>query len=79
MKKILCISLLLLALVLSLVACKSAPTIEISEDGYWVINGEKTDVQAKGEKGDKGDPGDKGENGEILVQLSIANLQIAKI
>ena len=26
------------------------PTIEISEDGYWVINGEKTDVKASPEE-----------------------------
>ena len=25
------------------------PTVEISSDGYWVINGEKTNVKAKGE------------------------------
>ena len=31
------------------------PTISISEDGFWVINGEKTDVRAEGKKGDKGD------------------------
>lgn len=52
-----------------------APTVEISEDGYWVINGEKTEVKAVGQdgapgkdgedgaKGDKGDKGDKGETG----------------
>lgn len=27
----------------------TTPTIEISEDGYWVINGEKTDVKASSE------------------------------
>ena len=27
------------------------PTIEISQDGYWVINGEKTDVLAGGSNG----------------------------
>ena len=40
------------------------PTITINEDGYWVINGEVTDVKAEGEKGDKGDPGEKGEQGD---------------
>lgn len=39
------------------------PTIEISEDGYWVINGEKTEVKAQGEKGDKGEKGDTGAQG----------------
>lgn len=27
------------------------PTIEISDDGYWVINGKKTNVKAKAEEG----------------------------
>lgn len=27
----------------------NAPTVEISEDGFWVINGQKTDVKARGE------------------------------
>ena len=30
------------------------PTISISEDGYWVINGEKTDVRAEGKDGQNG-------------------------
>lgn len=29
----------------------------ISEDGYWVCNGEKTDVKAVGQDGEKGEPG----------------------
>ena len=45
------------------------PTITISDDGYWVINGEKTNYKAigtdgkdgvDGEKGDKGDTGEQG-------------------
>ena len=28
------------------------PTVEIDEDGYWVINGEKTDIKAKGDFGE---------------------------
>ena len=65
MKKLLCIIALLLTLSLALVSCGGEdPTIEISEDGYWVINGEKTDVLAKGEKGDKGATGEKGEKGD---------------
>ena len=43
----------ILAVFSTLISCSNdAPTISISEDGYWVINGEKTDVSAKGEKGD---------------------------
>ena len=64
MKKLICIMALMLALVLALTSCGVTPTIEISEDGYWVINGEKTDVLAKGEKGDKGDVGPQGPQGE---------------
>ena len=53
----------------------ATPTIEINEDGYWVINGQATNVKAEGEKGDtgaqgpagpageKGDKGDKGDTG----------------
>ena len=43
------------------------PTIEISEDGYWVINGVKTEHKAVGQDGkdgEKGDPGDNGASGE---------------
>ena len=41
----------------------TTPTIEISEDGYWVINGEKTDVKAEGEDGQDGANGRPGSNG----------------
>ena len=68
MKKLLCIIALALALVLALASCGVTPTVEISEDGYWVINGEKTDVLAKGEKGEKGDKGDQGEQGIQGIQ-----------
>ena len=78
MKKILSAIAIVLLLVCVLASCNiqltpnesATPTIEISEDGYWVINGEKTDVKAQGEKGDKGDrgelgiPGEKGEDGK---------------
>ena len=64
MKKIISIMLLLLLMVLPLASCTSAPTIHISEDGYWVINGEKTNILAQGEKGDKGDTGAQGAQGE---------------
>lgn len=39
------------------------PTISISEDGYWVIDGVKSTVLAQGVKGDTGDKGDSGEPG----------------
>lgn len=66
------------SLALGLAACgkngqSTTPTIEIGSDGYWYINGTKTDYKAngeegeqgeKGEKGDKGDKGDSGEQGE---------------
>ena len=35
-------------------ACGSTPTIEISPDGYWVINGVKTNVLAIGQEGPQG-------------------------
>ena len=41
---------LMLVLAISLVGCGAEnPSIEISEDGYWVINGEKTNVKAEAE------------------------------
>ena len=47
------------------------PTVEISGDGYWVINGEKTDVKAVGEDGEDGEDGKtptfKIENGNLYV------------
>ena len=39
------------------------PTITISEDGYWVIDGVKSTTLAKGQKGDTGEKGDSGEPG----------------
>ena len=75
MKRILIVLTLIVVLALSFTACGGAD-ITISEDGYWVINGEKTDVLAKGEKGDtgdtglqgeKGDKGDKGDTGSSVV------------
>ncbi len=66
MKKLICFLLLICALTLALSSCDFdlglMPSIEISEDGYWVINGEKTDVKAEGEKGEKGDKGDNGKD-----------------
>ena len=44
---------LIMALALCLTSCVGERRfpIEISEDGYWVINGEKTDVKAEGKDG----------------------------
>ena len=69
MKKILCAFAIIIALVCIFTACNIAqsPTISISEDGYWVINGEKTDVKAQGEKGDKGDAASTNENPQGLA------------
>ena len=66
MKKLtaICLILTLLLAVLGLASCAKAPTVEISDDGYWVINGEKTDVKAQGEKGDTGPQGAQGAQGE---------------
>ena len=77
MKKILSAIAIILSLVCMLVSCNiqmgipgesTAPSIEISEDGYWVINGEKTDVKAQGEQGIQGEKGDKGDQGEQGIQ-----------
>lgn len=57
MKKLLSLVSLFLMLALLLTSCGLTPTVEISDDGYWVINGEKTDVRAEGEKGEQGEPG----------------------
>ena len=40
------------------------PTIEISEDGYWVINGLKTEYKAIGQDGVDGSDGSDGNNGQ---------------
>lgn len=39
------------------------PQIEIDDDGYWVIDGERTDVKAAGENGSDGAPGSNGSDG----------------
>lgn len=41
----------------------TTPTITINEDGYWVINGEVTDVKAEGEDGEDGQDGASGPQG----------------
>lgn len=66
MKKLISILIIICALTLALSSCDFdlglKPSIGISEDGYWVIDGEKTDVKAEGEKGEKGDKGDNGKD-----------------
>ena len=64
MKKIISIVLMLIMMVLPLASCASTPSISISEDGYWVINGVKTDTKAQGDKGDTGAQGAQGEKGD---------------
>ena len=66
MKKILCMFALIVALVCLFASCDfiKAPEITISDDGYWVINGEKTEVKAQGEKGEQGEQGEQGIQGE---------------
>ena len=72
MRKLLLIVLSILTcfcMAIGLTACgkdgqSNAPTIEIGSDGYWYINGTKTDYKASGEKGEQGEKGDKGDSGE---------------
>ena len=72
MKKLLLIVLSILTcfcMAIGLTACgkdgqSNTPTIEIGSDGYWYINGTKTDYKASGEKGEQGEKGDKGDSGE---------------
>ena len=72
MKKVILIVLSILTcfcMAIGLTACgkngqSNAPTIEIGSDGYWYINGTKTDCKASGEKGEQGEKGDKGDKGD---------------
>ena len=58
MKRIMAILTVCLILIFAMTACDEKGkddltlTIEISDDGYWVINGEKTDVKAEGGNGE---------------------------
>lgn len=45
------------------VAGKDGSIVTIGEDGYWYIDGKKTDVKAQGKKGEKGDKGETGAAG----------------
>ena len=50
MKRIILVTSIILILALALTGCgkkNKTPTVEISADGYWVINGEKTNVKAE--------------------------------
>ena len=63
MKKVILIVLSILTcfcMAIGLTACgkdgqSNTPTIEIGSDGYWYINGTKTDYKANGEKGEQGE------------------------
>ena len=69
--KILCLIFCLVLCITSFAACDTGipgeqgekgkkgdtPTIEISDDGYWVINGEKTDVKAEASTDEDGTDG----------------------
>ena len=46
------------------------PTVEISADGYWVINGVKTTVKAEGKDGVDGTNGTNGTNGKDGVDAT---------
>ena len=43
------------------------PTVEISDDGYWVINGIKTEYKAVGENGTPGEPGEPGKTPTVEI------------
>lgn len=46
------------------VAGKDGSIVTIGEDGFWYIDGKKTDVKAQGKKGEKGDKGETGAAGK---------------
>ena len=48
----------------------TTPSITINEDGYWVINGEVTDVKAEGQDGEDGKDGASGPQGPTGPQGS---------
>lgn len=48
---------MLLALVMLLTSCNST-SISVSDDGYWIINGEKTEYRAEGKDGKNGQDGE---------------------
>jgi len=48
----------------------ATPTIDINEDGHWVINGVVTDIKAEGSIGPQGPSGNPGQTGETGPQGS---------
>lgn len=59
------------------------PTIEVSQDGYWVINGTKTDVKAagtiggigpQGPEGPIGPTGPQGETGATIKDVEVVKM-----
>ena len=66
-RKILYVLSLVLIMALCLASCGDSSNnieISISEDGYWIINGEKTDVKAEGIDGENGTDGINGTDGK---------------
>ena len=65
-----CLLIPLLFACISVTGCKSKkakiemPSITINEAGYWVINGEETNVKAQGEQGKSGKDGEDGKDGK---------------
>ena len=49
------------------------PSVSISEDGYWIINGEKTTVLAKGLQGEKGTDGSSLLTGKGIPSSSLGS------
>ncbi|MBS6463417.1 MAG: leucine-rich repeat protein [Firmicutes bacterium] len=45
----------------------TSPTVVIDEDGFWVIDGQKTEYKAKGEDGQNGQTPQIGENGNWWI------------
>ena len=60
---ILCVNMLFTLSSCLPVSYPTYPTYEISDDGYWIIDGVKTDISAKGETGERGPKGDTGAQG----------------
>ena len=53
------------------------PTVEISEDGYWIINGIKTDIKATGIDNSQGPQGEQGEKGDTGADgVGIQNIEL---
>lgn len=66
----------------------TTPSITINEDGYWVINGEVTDVKAEGQDGEdgkdgasgpQGNPGSNGTNGTDGVGIDRVESKVETI